>query len=293
MGTKRESAHAQSRFSLVQAGAKNLAMELDNHERHDDIVVFTLHKSASMFIHRQCELLCRLAGIEYHSPNVPGSGMEARRLLLDQDLWRLRHGCFAPVRFFVDIPQVDDYRIILHLRDPRDVLVSMFYSYCFIHAGEVEANTGYRREVAAKGIDAFVLAKASESSTEMRGDYGTGGHVEDLIGNLPKRYADYVHRLLGRPNVLLVKYEEMVTDYRSWLEKFITPFPIRDKPALIDQLAAQAPTLFPRRSSDAMTHIRHVTPGDYKAKLQLSTIRQLDEIFAGPLEALGYPKHAS
>ena len=53
-------------------------------------------------------------------------------------------------RFFVNIPHADNYRIILHLRDPRDVLVSMFYSYCYIHPGEVQANTGYRRAAAAR-----------------------------------------------------------------------------------------------------------------------------------------------
>jgi hypothetical protein len=258
-----------------------------------DIVVFTLHKSASMFIHRQCELLSHMAGIAYHSPNRPGSGLDARRLLTDRSLWRERHGCFAPLRFFVDIPQVDDYNILLHLRDPRDVLVSMFFSYCFIHAGEIEANTGYRREVAERGIDAFVLDKVSETCNALRGDYGTGGHVEDLIGNLPARYAVYLDRLLGKPNVILVKYEDMVTDYGGWLKRFIAPFPLADKPAVIEQLVSRSANFFPARRTDVMTHVRHVTPGDYKAKLQPATIERLDEVFARVLAALGYPRHAA
>ncbi len=256
-----------------------------------DIVVFTLHKSASMFIHRQCELLCKLGGISYHSPNVPGSGLDARTLLTDSDLWRTRHGCFAPVRFFVDIPQVENYDVILHLRDPRDVLVSMFYSYCFIHPGEIQGNTGYRQEVASRGIDDFVLAKASESSAQYRGDYGTGGHVEDLIGNLPRRYRDYIERLLGRPNVTLLKYEQMVWDYRGWLKKFIEPFPIDNKEKVIEELAMQSAALFPKRSVDVMDHIRHVTPGDHRTKLKPSTIRELDGIFSEALDALGYAKY--
>ncbi len=260
---------------------------------HRDIVVFTLHKSASMFIHRQCELLCRLAGIEYHSPNVPGSGLDARRLLTDKTLWHLRHGCFAPVRFYVDLPQPERYDIVLHLRDPRDVLVSMFYSYCYIHQGELAANTGYRREAAARGIDAFVLAKASGNSTDYPGDYGTGAHVEDLIGNLPLRYRNYIDHVVGKPNVILVKYEDMVTNYRGWLHEFVAPFPIDNKAALVDRLAVQAPVLFPKRTVDALDHVRHVSPGDHKAKLQPATIRRLDEIFSATLDALGYEKHAS
>jgi hypothetical protein len=256
-----------------------------------DIVVFTLHKSASMFLHRQCELLSRLAEIDYHSPNLPASGLNARKLLTDKALWSERHGCFAPIRFFVDIPRLEDYQVILHLRDPRDVLVSMFYSYCFIHAGEIPPNTGYRREVAERGIDDFVLAKASERSGDIRGDYGSGGHIEDLIGNVPRRYRDYLDRLLGKPQVTLVRYEEMVTDYRAWLEKFIAPFPIADRPRHVAELAREAPHLFPKREQDAASHVRHVSPGDYREKLKASTIRRLNEIFAGTLDQLGYERH--
>jgi hypothetical protein len=256
-----------------------------------DIVVFTLHKSGSMFLHQQCELLCRLSGLEYHSPNVAGSGLDARRLLSDSAVWRERHGCFAPIRFFVDLPQLKDYAILLHLRDPRDVLVSMFYSYCFIHGGEVAPDTGYRRQVAAEGIDAFVLAKSSADSARYHGDYGTGGHVEHLIGNLPRRYSDYIGHVLGKPNVTLLRYEQMVTDYRGWLRQFIEPFPLRERQRLVDQLASQAVQLFPKRQRDVMTHVRHVTPGDFRAKLQPSTIRRLDDIFGDTLAALGYPRY--
>jgi hypothetical protein len=258
-----------------------------------DIVVFTLHKSGSMFLHQQCELLCRLSGLSYHSPNVPGSGLDAVRLLNDRSVWQARHGCFAPIRFFVDIPRLQDYTILLHLRDPRDVLVSMFYSYCYIHNGEVAPDTGYRREVAAGGIDAFVLAKASSDSSRIRGDYGTGGHVEDRIGNLSQRYSDYLTHLLGKENVTLLRYEQMVTDYRGWLQQFIKPFPVPNQQHLIEQLASQATQLFPRRQHDVMTHVRHVTPGDFQAKLRPSTIRALDEIFSDTLMALGYPRYAT
>ncbi len=250
-----------------------------------DIVVFTLHKSASMFIHQQCELLCGLCDMPYHSPNIPGSGINARKLLTDKSLWDTHHGCIAPIRFFVDLPREADYNIILHLRDPRDVLVSMFYSYCYIHPGEVAANTGYRQDVAARGIDAFVLTKAI-GGNDMVGDYGTGGHVEDLIGNLAQRYRDYTKHFIGKPNVTLVKYEEMVGDYRSWLNKFTAPWPLTDRTRIIESLVAQSATFFPRRFQDVMTHVRHVTPGDYKLKLKTSTIDKLNDIFSDTLKTL-------
>jgi len=255
-----------------------------------DIVVFTLHRSGSMFLHHQCESLCAASGLPHHSPNTPGSGLAARRLLTDPEVWRSRHGCFAPVRFYVDVPGLDEFDIMLHLRDPRDVLVSMFYSYCYIHVGDVAPNTGYRKVAAEEGIDAFVLAKASEASGRYRGDYGTGGHVEDLIGSVARRYQDYIQHLLGRANVTLLRYEEMVTDYPRWLAKLSQPFPLANRQQLLEQWAAQASSLFPKRTSDVMSHMRHVTPGDFRNKLRPETIRQLNGSFAATLEALGYER---
>lgn len=243
-----------------------------------------------MFLHRQGELLSRLANLPYHSPNIPSSGLNARRLLTDQDIWSTRTGCFGPLRFFVEVPRLEEYQVLLHLRDPRDVLVSMFYSYCFIHNGEVQADTGYRARAASEGIDSFVLAKASGDSSKYPGDYGTGGHVEDLIGDVPSRYRRYLDQLVGRPNVRLLKYEEMVTDYRAWLTRFIEPFPIADKKAVIEEQAALAATYFPKREADVRNHVRHVTPGDHKTKLQPATIQRLNEIFADVLDALHYER---
>jgi hypothetical protein len=253
------------------------------------IIVFTLHKSASMFLHDQSKLLSELSGIAYHSPNNPGSDLEPRRLLSDKTIWTTRHGCFSPIRFYVDVPNLEDFQVILHLRDPRDVLVSMFYSYCYIHPGELAGNTGYRKDVADQGIDSFVLNKAS-GGTRYIGNYGTGGHAEDQIGNIKKRYENYVERLLGKPNVALVKYEEMVTDYRKWLEKFSAPFPLGNRESVINELVSTSRNFFPSRTQDVMAHVRHVTPGDHKEKLNAATIRKLDVIFGDVLDSLGYAK---
>jgi hypothetical protein len=244
-----------------------------------------------MFIHQVCEYLSQQSGIAHFSPNARSAPIDERLLLTDKGFWRTRHGCFAPVRFYVDVQDIDDYKIILHLRDPRDVLVSMFYSYCYIHNGPVAANTGYRKETAEEGIDAFVLAKAKEGrSSSFVGGYGTGEPVQDLTGSLVTKYQDYIDNLLGRGNVIFVKYEEMVLDFRSWLEKFVDPFPLQDKQGTIDYLVSLSPKFFPKRTEDVMVHTRRITPGDHKNKLKKSTIAELDSILGDILEALGYDK---
>lgn len=253
-----------------------------------DIIVFTMHKSASMFIHQLSAYLSELSGIAYNSPNAQNSEVSEHSLLTDKQLWRSRHGCFAPIRFYVDVPQIDNYRIILHLRDPRDVLVSMYYSYCYIHPGEIPGNTGYRKQVAEQGVDAFVLTKARETASSYRGGYGTGGPAQEMTGNIVKKYQDYINNLLGKRNVIFVKYEEMVTDFHRWLGRFIEPFPIDAKAELVERLVTRSPEFFPQRNNDVMAHIRHIMPGDHKNKLKTSTIEELNDIFKDILRSLNY-----
>ena len=59
---------------------------------------------------------------------------------------------------------------------------------------------------------------------------------------------------------------------------------------VVDELVAQSATFFPKRDADAMTHVRHVTPGDHRVKLLPSTIDAVEREFADILDALGYPR---
>jgi hypothetical protein len=167
----------------------------------------------------------------------------------------------------------------------------MFYSYCFIHAGNKTIESiEHRRKTAEEGIDKFVLAKCLPKSLEYTEDCGSGRHIERLIGNIPKRYSDYINNLLGKKNVTLLKYEEMVTDYRNWIIKFIKPFHIENDEKVVGDLSAQSKIFFPSRAVDVMSHVRHVIPGDYKNKLKSSTIEKLNNIFSTTLDSLGYKK---
>jgi hypothetical protein len=241
-----------------------------------------------MFIHKQCEMLSRVSNIEYHSPNNSSPAFNAMQLLNNPEIWKNHHGCFAPVRFYVDVPDIQEYDVILHLRDPRDVLVSMFYSYCYIHPGEVEVNTGYRSEIANQGIDQFVLDHALGRTSHYRGDYGTGGHVKHAIGGLKTRYENYVQKLLNQDNVIFLKYETMVQNYPLWIGQFIQPFPIENKQEVIDFLVSKQDVFFPKHKEEKMTHVRKITPGDHKEKLKSTTIKELNAIFQDTLTALAY-----
>ena len=110
---------------------------------------------------------------------------------------------YCPFRKFIDIPKLEKYRILLMLRDPRDVLTSLYFSSAYSHADSPVLGVFKDRQKAlSQTIDEFVIDKS------------------DLY---LQRYRQYCQNLFGKPNVLFVKYEEMVTDFNTWFNK-VTDF---------------------------------------------------------------------
>ncbi len=254
-----------------------------------NIIAYTTHKAGSMVLHRVLKDICELNRIRYYSPNEARSQLPFERMFAGHDFIAKKRGCSGPIRFFVPTQALDRASIILHLRDPRDVLVSMFYSYCYMHEGEIERHTGYRKAVAEAGIDRFVLDMVGEPFYDYRGDYGIGSRYKKHVGNVLDRYQRYLEELVDRPNTIVVSYEEMVLAFPSWLEKIVSAFDLTDPEETRAVVAARhANSVAAEGEEDVWSHKRKVTPGDHREKLQPETIRQLDEIFASVLERLGY-----
>jgi Sulfotransferase domain len=254
-----------------------------------NVIVFTTHKAGSMVLHRVLRDICEKNNIAYYSPNQSGANkMPFDRIFNGEDFIAARHGYFGPLRFFVPSAALESANIIVHLRDPRDVLTSMFFSYCFMHPGDIEANTGYRKEVAEAGIDKFVLDMSDENFTRYTGDYGTGSPYNRYIGNIQDRYITYLREVIRKPNAVVISYEEMVLDFRSWLRKFLTAFKLADADETYEFVADRHAETVKPTGEDNWSHKRKVTPGDYKEKLRPETISKLNLRFSKVLDALGY-----
>ena len=252
------------------------------------VVAYTTHKAGSMVLHRVLKDICELNRIHYHSPNLHRSPLPFERIFAGYDFMARKDGCFGPIRFFIPSQALQQMRIILHLRDPRDVLVSMFYSYCYMHEGEIERHTGYRKAVADAGIDRFVLDMVSPRFYEYRGDYGIGSRYKKHAGNVLDRYQSYLVELVDRPNTILVSYEEMVIAFPEWLKKILSAFDLPNEAETSDVVLARHANSVAAGEEDVWAHKRKVTPGDHREKLEAETIRQLDKIFGPILQRLGY-----
>ncbi len=254
------------------------------------VLIYTVHKAASSFLERLTRKLTAHLGIEHHS----AADRKNRKEIFDAGWGRFiesgnKTGCFGPIRLGAAEPSVpndlEKYSIVVHMRDPRDILTSYYYSHTYSHnRGLFDPGDAARQRWEKMGVDKYVLCKA-------RGGFQT-------------RWQPLVSELYGKDNLLLLKYEELVTDYRSWLSQFLTAFSdwmspkYPEKSDQIDKRSLPYVEKFfyekfrdefaSPEEEDIYSHKRQVTPGDHCRKLKPQTVVELNAILGGMLSRLGY-----
>jgi len=243
-----------------------------------------------MFLHRICKRLCRASSKVYYSTNRGGEFLipEEEEIIRKKlkEIGNNNPRCFCPLRFYINNIDTEKYDIILNLRDPRDVLVSMYYSFCYSHPGEIEGYTGYRKTVADNGIDNFVLMLIDKNIPDYLKFYGTGD--PNTMGNVKERYERYIYNLIGKPNVIFVKYEDMVSDFNKWLSNIIVPFGITSNSILFKYLVYINKNSFAKQRENVWNHKRKVVSGGYKDKLKSNTVKELNKRLERILVTLNY-----
>jgi hypothetical protein len=166
-----------------------------------------------------------------------------------------------------------DGRKVLLVRDPRDALVSEFFSNAFTHPipqgeGLVSTHLTAEREAArTQEIEDYVLRHA-------------GGMVGTFAAYLPS---------LADPNTLVLRYEDIILDKGILIDavvrhfNWVCPGGLRD--AIIRAFHIVPAVENPQR------FIRKVVPGDHHAKLAPRAIAELDHLFGDVMDAFGYANH--
>ena len=172
---------------------------------------------------------------------------------------------YGPLRSAEHIAVPADARVVLVLRDPRDVLTSRYYSVAYSHSPKDDKFLRDRERAQRQGIDAFVRERLPE--------------VLD-------QYRIYVDRQGDFPNRLSLRYEEMVEDFAAWLNRLAHHVSSNPDPGLIAQLIEESD--FATDKEDAYAHRRSVRPGNYLEKLQPETIAVVETAFGDILTRMGY-----
>ena len=164
-------------------------------------------------------------------------------------------------RYPFEVPEFDKQQILLVLRDPRDVLVSHFFSTRYSHPVQNPEFFKLKQTAGELSIDAYVL---------------------HIAADFRKRYETYLP-WIGKPNVLFARYEDIIENpeaYEKQLEAF-TGLPVVPGEIV-------SPADFEVDREDPKAHKRKVKAGDHREKLQPETITKLNAEFAEILKQLRY-----
>ncbi len=237
------------------------------------ILFFTAHRCASQLLvkfFRIIENNTDMTRIHLEGYFWAGGSLRGK----PQDLYRKNGYLYGPFygmdkeEYTIPVPNLDDFKIFLMLRDPRDVLTSYYFYHAFSsyeNPNQQEHLSARNQETQSKGIDEWVL---------------------DKTPLFKARYEEYLDQLYGRPNVLLLKYEDMIADFESWLSAFLEFSSLHLSGEVIDAIKKEAN--FTSKNEDPRAHKRQVTPGDHKRKLKEETIHALNCQFETVLKALNY-----
>jgi hypothetical protein len=245
------------------------------------VLFFTVHKCASTLMPKILGYLNRrhlglaLADLEayvaaFHEQRAPALLAERR-----DSVFRREGLLYVPLRRLYPVPAIEHYRTVLMLRDPRDVLVSHYFSMAYSHAlpptdGRRARFQTARRRFQTMSVDAYCLER---------------------VGLWLECYLAYRDGLLGRPGVHLLRYEDMIRAPDRWLDQLAAAFGIMLDAA--DRAALTAIGGFDETAADdKFQHIRKKQPGDHREKLTPATIAALNDRLAPVLHAFGYGETA-
>ncbi len=247
----------------------------------DRRAVFTLHRCASMLVWRIMEYIANVVGVQLHSPNGAGSEyiMDEVRLREKGDIVPRHFGLLGPFRGYFEFDADTFSRCVLVLRDPRDLLVSMYYSWTHSHPiGE---------EAMLVGPDGELL-RASESMRQQWIEQGPDTFVLQYAGFVEGNLRRYFDAILPLRSTTLLTYENLMLDPRTWVFSFMCGLGASNVDA--DEFTSFAMSYFAREFDPVVenpnVHRRQMRPGDHLRKLKQETIDALTRRFQFYFDAI-------
>lgn len=240
-------------------------------------LVFAMPKSGSVLLDGIMRQLSDHVGVtyvsimqEYFTIGLPDASMpaETARIFLPQGY------CYGGFRYFprrFEIPILSQTRPVLLVRDPRDMVVSHYYSMRDSHPEPgkvlttVKANMSMRDLARALDIDEYVKRAAQTFRTFLT-------HYRSI--------------LCANHDVRIYRYEDVIYEKADWVADIAAHFDWKVPRQKTDWIAAQHDVI-PTEEVETQ-HIRQVHPGNYRKKLKPETIAWLDDFFKDEMAFFGY-----
>jgi hypothetical protein len=174
----------------------------------------------------------------------------------------------APSGLYAD-PIFRAAKKILLVRDPRDALIGEYFS------------NAYSRSIPVEQAEGSVIGGERETALRPKIE----SYVMSQVGYLDKTMQAYAP-ILKDPNLLLLRYEDVIFDKAAWLDRIATHFGWRTEPQLIADILAWADV---SPSSDDPETLGHADiPGDHVDKLTVGGLIKVNSRLSPVWRDLGY-----
>lgn len=240
-------------------------------------VIVNVHKGASTFVADQFASCVCLELKDVRSTNVgkafvAGTAPDESISLSTNALnVRVYPGAAQTILASEDLDQgsLATSRWITMSRDPRDVAVSLYYSKAFSHSLSVKDPQGLLKQ--RQHLQSLSL---------------TAG-IREVSNGAINEFLQLLRVERDAPNVLKTTYEELIGDYRSWIDRvgehLQWPTSTTDRIWTRTQAELQAP-----KQEDPMSHKRRVTPGNWTSVFDKQLCNYFESRIGTELEDGGY-----
>jgi hypothetical protein len=244
---------------------------------------FGLYKAGSSLLNRTLRQLCRNSNVEYvdvlkqfreagtilETAKFSAAARESVRDYLDH-----RGIVFSGWREFptnYDLPLRSETHTYLLVRDPRDMITSLYFSLKYSHPTtglEADYILPERERLQNVDIDSFARQQAAP---------------------IARYFAAYA--ALSDTQLMLRRYEDIVFDRARFVAELCQHFGLEVPQRKMDVVAERNDER--PESEDVHAHVRQVTPGDHAKKLAPATVALLNERLKDVLQRYDYKPHVA
>lgn len=244
----------------------------------ESVFLMGLPKAGSTLLNRIMQPLCKAVGLTpfgLHA-ELRRLGIAPARSPRNADALFVPHGyVYAGFRSFpysFPIPGFASGRTVLLVRDPRDMLVSLYFSHAKSHAAPGS-------EASESLLNSFNAQRAEAQSQDIR------SYVLGKVGIVENDFARMERKLVGIDHKVW-RYEDIIFDKLRWTNEMLDYLGL-ELPQRRIEAVVERNDIKPQAEASS-EHIRKVTPGDHKEKLDSETIAELNQALRPILDRYQY-----
>ena len=266
------------RLELSDGSSIEINLPLISNKISKSSFAFSLHKAGSSLLTGLLQDYCRKLSIPTF--NFPGilfnHGLDENKVIITDDLKNLFKElkyCYIGWRNYMQLLDAADLcssRNVFWVRDPRDRLISFYFSFARSH---VLPEAGELRETIQNQRKSLKLRTPDDDAKKRMIPF-----VIDIL--------DLYHTKLPPENTRIYRYEDVIFKKKEWLTDMVNYFDLpRDE--LVIKMVAKSHDIRPD-SENPNAHIRQVTPGNYSKHFSSETIEILNNGMKKILDCYGY-----